>query len=108
MKKIYIYTLSILLFSNFKAQDLQPTHLLEYYYSDPWLLQLNTEGKKIKEIAYHSSKNPTDRNYTTLNPEGQVLEIEYTNRWNIGPFRFKSHSHRKNEYRSEERRVGKE
>jgi hypothetical protein len=60
---------------------------------------LNTEGKKIREIVCASSKNPGDHSFTKFGSEGQVLETEYTNRWRMGPFKFKSYSHRKNEYK---------
>jgi hypothetical protein len=103
MKKTRVYLLLFISISTLRAQELQPIKTASYFdsdffYNDSWLLQLNPEGKKIREVIYTSSKHPKDHNYTALNSLGQVTERKYTNRWGFGFLMFKNFIHRKNEY----------
>lgn len=101
MRQTNLLLLFTLLVLNSVAQDLQPLqNSYVYFFNDPWLQHLNSEGKKIKQINIHSSKYPKDDNYMVLNSDGQILERKFTNRWSIGPFNFKSFYFHKDEFKN--------
>lgn len=68
--------------------------------NESWIKKINPEGKTLKTIEGNSSKQKKDRNFTSLNEKGRVTEREYTNRWEIGPFKFKSYFHKKFSYKN--------
>jgi hypothetical protein len=106
MKRIFLLSFITLSLLDARAQYFQPAFTYdfesEHFYNDEWLVKLNSEGKKIKEITCVSSKHPKDNDYTLLNSMGQVTERKFTNRWGFGSLIFKNQIHRKNEYENGE------
>lgn len=99
MRQILLFFTLILL--DLKAQDLQPQQNNHFsFYKDPWVQYLNTQGKKIKQINFYSSKNPKDDDYQILDSNGLILERKCIDRWSIGPFQFKNFFFRKYEYKN--------
>jgi hypothetical protein len=103
MSRIYFLLYFAFLCCSVKAQNIQrslnyPMYENDHFYNDPWLHYLNSEGKKIKNVTFQSSKHPKDENYIVLDSTGLILERKVTDRRSFGPFKSKSFFFHKHTY----------
>lgn len=109
MRTLFTTFLSLILFNvnaqlyplshNYPINDYNKTYLDE---NEGWISKLGQAHQKIKSIRVTNTKFPNEPTTTTLNEKGLVTERLFTNRWRIGPFKFKHHYHKKFEYEKEQ------